>query len=75
MKEKIIEIKKGDKLFPEALKSVAPAVKQLYCIGDIALLDTKMAAVAGSRKCSEYGKKTAMAIGRDRKSTRLNSSH
>ncbi len=63
MKEKIIEIKKGDKLFPEALKSVAPAVKQLYCIGDIALLDTKMAAVAGSRKCSEYGKKTAMAIG------------
>ena len=63
MAEKIIEIKKGDKLFPEALKTVVPAVKQLYCIGDLTLLDTKMAAVAGSRKCSEYGKKTAMAIG------------
>ena len=53
MAEKIIEIKKGDKLFPEALKTVVPEVKQIYCIGNPGLLDTKMAAVAGSRKCSE----------------------
>lgn len=62
MAEKIIEIKKGDKLYPETLNTVMPPVKQLYCLGDPGLLETKKAAVVGSRKCSEYGKQTAMAI-------------
>lgn len=60
----IIEIRKGDALYPESLLQVQPAVEQLYCLGDTGLLKTKMAAVVGSRKCSEYGKQTAMAIGK-----------
>ncbi|MCI6011284.1 MAG: DNA-processing protein DprA [Firmicutes bacterium] len=63
MTEKIIEIRKGDKLYPEALQFVLPEVKRLYCLGNTALLKKPAAAVVGSRKCSEYGKKTAMTIG------------
>ena len=64
MSGKIVEIKREDRRFPAALADCIPPVEQLYCIGDTDLLKTPMAAVVGSRKCSEYGKQTAMAIGR-----------
>jgi len=64
MKERIIEIRKGDKLYPECLCSVIPPVETLYCAGNAELLQSRMAGVVGSRKCSEYGKQTAMALGK-----------
>lgn len=35
----------------------------LYCIGDTSLLRERAAAVVGARKCSEYGRQTALRIG------------
>ena len=59
----IIIIEKEDQRYPEQLRLIPQPPERLYCIGDTELLKMPMAAVIGSRKCSEYGKKTAMAIG------------
>ena len=56
-------IKKEDKAYPELLRNIKDPPKELYCIGDIRLLAGKKLAVVGSRKCSEYGRTTAMRIG------------
>lgn len=57
-------IKQGDRAYPTALMQVYRPPEVLYCIGNPDLLTTRMAAVVGSRKCSEYGKQTAMALGK-----------
>lgn len=36
----------------------------LYAVGDVSLLRQRALAVVGSRKCSEYGKRIAMQIGK-----------
>ena len=59
----IIIIEKEDPRYPDQLRLIPQPPERLYCIGDTELLKLPMAAVIGSRKCSEYGKKTAMAIG------------
>lgn len=60
----IIIIEKNDGRYPQLLKTISDPPERLYCIGDIRLLEMPMAAVIGSRKCSEYGKQTAMAAGK-----------
>lgn len=60
----IIKLEKWDERYPEQLRDIPDAPEQLYCIGDVTLLQTSMAAIIGSRKCSEYGKQTAMALGK-----------
>lgn len=57
-------VKKEDKHYPKQLLQLADAPEVLYCIGDVRLLRKKCIAVVGSRKCSEYGKKVAMKIGK-----------
>lgn len=56
-------IRKEDEEFPEFLASMDDGPEQLYCIGDISLLKKPSVAVVGARKCSEYGRQTAVAIG------------
>ena len=63
MKENIVKIKKGEAEYPEKLALIQEAPEQLYCIGNIELLQKRSIAVVGSRKCSEYGKQVAMRIG------------
>ena len=60
----IITVKKGDSDYPESLLSVKDAPETLYCIGNLSLMRKKCIAVVGSRKCTEYGKQTAMKIGK-----------
>ena len=55
-------IKKEDKTYPKLLKNIPDPPEKLYCIGDVGLLEGKKLAAVGSRKCSEYGKTTAMRI-------------
>ena len=62
-KENIRIIKKEDKAYPELLKNISDPPEALYCIGDVKLLSGRNLAVVGSRKCSEYGRTTAMRIG------------
>ncbi len=55
-------VKKEDEEYPENLRLIKNPPEQLYCIGDIGLLKRRCLGVVGSRKCSEYGKQTAMKI-------------
>ena len=63
-RQSIIIIEKSDSRYPEQLRMITDPPERLYCIGDVGLLNMPMAAVIGSRKCSEYGKQTAMAVGK-----------
>ena len=56
-------IKKTDNMFPWFLKEMEDAPEALFCIGDISLLTNRAAAVVGARKCSEYGRQTALKTG------------
>ena len=57
-------IKNTDDMFPWFLKEMEDAPKKLFCIGDISLLANRSAAVVGARKCSEYGRQTALNTGK-----------
>ncbi len=60
----IITVKKGEPDYPKSLLTIKDAPEILYCIGDLSLMRKKCIAVVGSRKCTEYGKQTAMKIGK-----------
>lgn len=60
----IIIVKKGEEDYPESLLNIEDAPPVLYCLGDLSLLKKRCIAVVGSRKCSEYGKRVAMKIGK-----------
>lgn len=55
-------VKRTDAEYPDSLIGIKNAPNILYCIGDVSLLNKKSLAVVGSRKCSEYGRQTAMKI-------------
>lgn len=56
-------IRRADREFPPFLASMEESPEALYCIGDVSLLKERAAAVVGARKCSEYGRQTALTIG------------
>lgn len=60
MKYKVIKIDKNSRLYPERLKNIDYPPKQLYCLGNLELLNCKSTlAMIGSRNCSTYGEKVA----------------
>ncbi len=61
----IIEIKKRNTRFPRILKEIHDCPEQLYCRGNIELLNNNCFGVVGTRKLTSYGKETAMMITRD----------
>ena len=61
---KIETIPKEDPRYPAMLRPIPDPPKALYGIGDLSLLQQRGLAVVGSRKCSEYGKRVAMQIGK-----------
>ena len=56
MKYKVIKINRDSKWYPEKLKNIEDSPKELYCLGNLELLNKKSMAVIGSRNYSEYGK-------------------
>ncbi|MCI8610088.1 MAG: DNA-protecting protein DprA [Firmicutes bacterium] len=61
----IYTVEQTEPAYPENLLQVYRPPERLYCLGDVDLLKSPFTtAVVGSRKCSEYGKQTAMAIGK-----------
>ena len=61
-----MDIKKiclNDETYPELLRMIQDPPHEIFCIGDISLLDTICVAVVGSRKCTSYGKNVALNIG------------
>ncbi len=60
MKYKIIKVNMNSKFYPERLKNISSPPKQLYCFGNLELLNCeKSIAIIGSRNCSYYGERVA----------------
>ena len=57
-----IDIESSD--FPARLRDILDPPLQLYCMGDISLLNTDSVSVVGSRKYTLYGKTIAEMIGK-----------
>lgn len=64
MKNEIIKIDINSAEYPERLRNISNPPKQLYCMGNIELLQEQSVAVVGSRKYTLYGKTVANIIGR-----------
>ncbi len=62
--KKSIMIRTTDDIFPDKLKEINNPPEQLYCRGNLDLLNEPSIAVVGSRKCTQYGVTVASAIGR-----------
>lgn len=60
MKYKVIKIDLNSKYYPEKLKNINGKPRELYCLGNLELLNYKSIAVIGSRNYSNYGKRVAM---------------
>ena len=60
MKYKIIRVDINSKFYPERLKNIYSPPKQLFCLGNLELLNHKNnIAMIGSRNCSFYGERAA----------------
>lgn len=61
--EQIKHYKKEDPKYPERLKNISGAPKELYLLGRLPEEDRLSVAVIGARDCSEYGKFVARELG------------
>ena len=61
----IIELRKEDTAWPKLLSQIHGAPKQLYCQGNISLLNSNCLAVVGTRKLTAYGREAAETLTRD----------
>lgn len=58
MKYKVIKVDINSKYYPEKLRYIDSPPKQLYCLGNLELLNyEKNIAIIGSRDCSYYGER------------------
>src|SRR3989338_473027 len=61
----ITQVNFGKESFSKLLSQIHDPPKQLYCRGNISLLNSSCLAVVGTRKLTSYGKETAQQIVRD----------
>ena len=60
MKYKVIKVDINSRFYPERLRNISSPPKQLYCLGNLELLNYKNnIAIIGSRNCSYYGERVA----------------
>ena len=60
MKYKVIKVDINSNFYPERLRNISSPPKQLYCLGNLELLNYKNnIAIIGSRNCSSYGERAA----------------
>ena len=59
MKYHVLKINFNSKFYPEKLKFISCPPKQLFCLGNLKLLNQKSIAVIGSRQYSSYGERAA----------------
>ena len=60
MKYKVIKVNMNSKYYPERLRNIEDPPKELYCLGNLELLNYKNnIAIIGSRNCSRYGERVA----------------
>ena len=57
---KVIKVDINSKFYPDRLRNIDSPPKQLYCLGNLELLNYKYnIAMIGSRNCSTYGKRAS----------------
>lgn len=61
MEHQVITI--DEPLYPERLRAIHDAPKQLYVLGDPAVLTGPIVAVVGARSCTDYGAHVARSFG------------
>lgn len=61
----IKQIFAGEEIYPKLLGQIHDPPKQLYCRGNISLLNSSCLAVVGTRKLTSYGREVAQQIVRD----------
>ena len=61
----IIKLTPNDKHYPIALKQIYDPPKELYCLGDIRLLNEPSISIVGAREATEYGKRIAKKLASD----------
>lgn len=60
MKYKVIKVNMNSRYYPERLRNIEDPPKELYCLGNLELLNYKNnIAMIGSRNCSSYGERAA----------------
>lgn len=60
MKYKVIKVDMNSRFYPERLRYISSPPKELYCLGNLELLNYKHnIAIIGSRNCSAYGERVA----------------
>ncbi len=59
MKYKVIKIDMNSKWYPDKLRNINCPPKELFCLGNLDLLNRKSIAIIGSRNYSGYGKRAA----------------
>lgn len=62
--DNILKIDMDSIHYPDSLREIPDPPKQLYCAGDISLLNEVSVSVVGSRKFTLYGKTVAGMVGR-----------
>jgi len=62
--DKFVVIERESDEYPQKLRDIANAPRQLYCSGDISLLKRNSVSIVGSRKFTVYGKQMAILIGK-----------
>src|SRR3989338_5827075 len=62
--DQIIKIDQKSKRFPQLLAQIADPPKQLYCRGNLELLNSECIGLVGTRKLTSYGKESAQYITR-----------
>ncbi len=60
-----LELRPDHEHWPKLLSQISDPPKQLYCRGNVALLNSSCFAVVGTRKLTSYGNETAQQIVRD----------
>lgn len=60
--EQVIKVPSNDQRFPKLLDQISDPPKQLYCRGNLDLLNSECIAVVGTRKLTPYGKESAQYI-------------
>ena len=58
----IQEITINSEKYPDKLKNIYDPPQVLYAIGNIEILNQQIIAIVGTRKATEYGKKTALEL-------------
>ena len=58
-------LRQGDDRFPAELSDLSHPPEQLFCLGDLSLLQRPAVAIVGTRDSTSYGERTARRLSRD----------